>query len=101
MPERTADSAASGEPGAVTACSIIRTIRLFGSEQPPGGVKHVLVRHRRSTCDLTGVVHDITGSVFGGEGCYAIRCSREEALHHARILAEMEGISTIYIRDET
>jgi len=80
---------------------MVKTKILFGREQPPSDVKHVLVRHRRSTRDLTGVVHDITGSIFRGEGCYALACSRDEALHQARILAEMEGISTIYVRDET
>jgi hypothetical protein len=80
---------------------MVKTTRLFGREQPPSGVKHVLVRHRRSVRDLTGVVHDITGSIFSGKGCYALDCSREEALRQASIMAEMEGISTIYIRDET
>ncbi len=80
---------------------IVETTVLCGLEQPPSGVKHVLVRHRRSTRDLTSVVHDITGSVFGAEGCYALRCSRDEALHHARVLAEMEGISMLYVKDET
>ncbi len=80
---------------------MVKTTILFGREQPPSDVKHVLVRHRRSTRDLTGIVHDITGSIFRGEGCYALRCSREEALRHARRLADMEGIATIYVKDET
>ncbi len=79
----------------------MKTTVLFGREQPPGDVKHVLVRHRRSTRDLKQVVHDITGSIFREEGCYALECSRDEALHHARAIAEIEGVSTIYIRDET
>jgi len=78
----------------------MKTRVLFGREQPPE-VRHVLVRHRRSTRDLKQVVHDITGSIFRGEGCYALECSRDEALHHARAIAEVEGISTIYIKDET
>lgn len=80
---------------------MVETRVLLGREQPPSGGKHILVRHRRSTRELTGVVHDITGTVFREGGCYALRCSRDEALRHARVLAEMEGISTIYVRDET
>jgi hypothetical protein len=80
---------------------MVKTTVLFGREQPPSGMRHVLVRHRRSTRDLTGIVHDITGSIFDGHGVYALECTRDEALDRARVLAEREGIATIYIRDET
>ena len=80
---------------------MIRIMILIGREQPPSEGKHLLVRHRRSARDLKAVVHDITGSIFRENGFYALLCSRDEALHHARALAEEEGIPTIYIRDET
>jgi hypothetical protein len=80
---------------------MVKTRVLFGTEQPPSDVEHVLVRHRRSTRDLKAVVHDITGSIFRGNGFYALECSRDEALRHAQDLAEEKGVPTLYIRDET
>ena len=80
---------------------MVKTTRLFGSEQPPSGIRHILVRHRRSTRDLNAVVHDITGSIFAGHGFYGLNCSHDEALQHARDVAEEVGVATVYIRDET